>query len=139
MLNHCSDERTSFWVSTEASAPGIRPATASNWDSKAIRMTVGVTNRIRIVSIHTDEVLHFRFGVAAQSARWRPLARDRADLPVALRGATPALVTMGPGETADFNYVPTQPGRMMLEVWIDRGQRVAVPVVVQARSVSAKR
>jgi hypothetical protein len=41
---------------------------------------------------------------------------------------------MGPGETADFTYVPTQPGRMMLEVWIERGQRVALPVIIRPRT-----
>jgi hypothetical protein len=90
------------------------------------------------VSIHSDEVLHFRFGTEAQATRWKPLARDGADLPPALRGAKPALATMGPGETADFTYVPTQPGSMMMEVWIPGGQRVVLPVEVQARSVAVK-
>ncbi len=103
-----------------------------------IRMTVGDTNRLRIVSIHADEILHFRFGTEAQAARWKPLARDGADLPVALRGAKAAVVSMGPGETADFTYVPSMPGRMMLEVWSDGGERVMLPVVAQARSAAVK-
>jgi FtsP/CotA-like multicopper oxidase with cupredoxin domain len=98
-----------------------------------LRMTVGETHRIRLVSIHADEILHFRFGTEIQAARWKPLARDGADLPAGLRAATPAVMTMGPGETADFTYVPTQPGTMMLEVWIPRGQRIVVPVEVSAR------
>jgi len=100
-----------------------------------IHMTVGETNRLRIVSIHADEVLSFRFGTEEQAARWNPLARDGADLPAALRSSTPAVVTMGPGETGDFTYVPTRPGRMMLEVWIGAGgQRVVLPVEVTARA-----
>ena len=79
------------------------------------------------------EVLHFRFGTVASAFRWRPLARDGADLPPALRTPALALMTMGPGETADFTYVPTQRGSMILEVWINRGQRVALPVEVSAR------
>ena len=98
-----------------------------------IRMTVGDTNRVRIVSIHADEVLHFRFGTVERAVRWRPLARDGADLPPALRTSAVALMTMGPGETADFTYVPSQPGDMMLEVWIGRGMRVVLPVEVRAR------
>ena len=86
------------------------------------------------MSIHADEVLHFRFGTEEQAARWKPLARDGADLPLALRAAKPAVATMGPGETADFTYVPTQPGSMMLEVWIEGGQRVVLPVEIKARS-----
>lgn len=98
-----------------------------------ITMMVGDTNRIRIVSIHADEVLHFRFGTAASAAHWTPLARDGADLPPALRRDTVAVMEMGPGETADFTYVPAQPGRMTLEVWINRGQRIALPVVVRGK------
>ncbi len=102
-----------------------------------IRMIAGDTNRIRIVSIHADNVLEFRFGSDTSVARWRPLARDGADLPLALRTMTPARLSMGPGETADFTYVPTRPGRMMLEVWIERGQRIALPVEIVARSSSS--
>ena len=106
---------------------------------KPLRMTVGDTNRVRIVSIHADEILHFRFGTETEAARWRPLARDGADLPVALRRVQSATMRMGPGETADFTYVPTKPGRMVLEVWIEGGQRIALPVDVRARAVAAGR
>ncbi len=99
---------------------------------RPIRMTVGESNRIRIVSIHADELLEFRFGTTTQVATWKPLARDGADLPPALRAPTSALLEMGPGETADFTYLPTRPGPMMLEVWIRRGVHIAVPVEVQA-------
>jgi hypothetical protein len=102
---------------------------------RPIEMTVGDTNRIRIVSIHADEILNFKFGTEVSATRWRPLARDGADLPVALRGPTNAVMSMGPGETADFIYVPTQPGEMRLEVWIPfGGQRVELPVVVKPRN-----
>jgi len=99
-----------------------------------IHMTVGESNRLRIVSIHADEVLRFRFGTEAQAAQWNPLARDGADLPAALRTPKTALAIMGPGETADFTYVPAKPGMMALEVWIEGGQRVVLPVEVKARS-----
>lgn len=104
-----------------------------------LRMTVGDTNRLRIVSVHADVELNFRFGTATQAIRWKPLARDGADLPPALRAITPAVLRLGPGETADFTYVPTQPGRMMMEVWIDGGQRLELPVEVQARPGTARR
>ena len=106
---------------------------------KPIRMTVGDTNRVRIVSIHADEILSFRFGTEESVARWTPLARDGADLPPALRVARPALTSMGPGETADFTYVPTRPGRMMVEVWYPTGPRIVQRVEVQARPQTAKR
>jgi FtsP/CotA-like multicopper oxidase with cupredoxin domain len=102
-----------------------------------IRMTVGDTNRVRIVSIHADFVLEYRFGTDTSIARWRPLARDGADLPPALRSLTAARLSMGPGETADFLFVPSRPGRMKLEVWIEQGQRLAVPVIIEARPTPA--
>jgi len=101
-------------------------------------MTVGEPQRLRIVSIHADEVLHFRFGTTASATQWTPLARDGADLPAALRTRAVAITEMGPGETADFTYVPTQPGDMSLEVWIPSGMRIVLPVIVQARQVAAK-
>lgn len=101
-------------------------------------MTVGAPQRLRIVSIHADEVLHFRFGTKESVTQWTPLARDGADLPVALRTRAAAVTEMGPGETADFTYVPTRPGEMSLEVWITNGMRIVLPVTVRARQVAAK-
>lgn len=95
-----------------------------------IRMTVGESHRIRLVSIHADEILHFRFGSDSQVVRWRALARDGADLPASLQTLQLAALEMGPGETADFSYTPTQTGSLMLEVWIERGIRIALPVEV---------
>jgi hypothetical protein len=107
---------------------------------RPIVMTVGDTNRLRIVSIHADEELTFRFGTPEQTARWRPLAQDGADVPAALRVSMPALTRLGPGETADFTYVPTKAGEMELEVWIDfGGHRVVVPVEVRERPKAEKR
>jgi manganese oxidase len=104
---------------------------------RPIRMTVGETNRVRIVSIHSDEILKFRLGNDSTVARWTPLARDGADLPIALRRAEPATIAMGPGQTADFTFVPDRPGELQLEVWIATstgiGMRVAVPIVIEAK------
>lgn len=101
-------------------------------------MLVGEAQRLRIVSIHADEVLHFRFGTEASATQWTALARDGADLPVALRTRALAITEMGPGETADFTYVPTRPGEMRLEVWVSNGMRVVLPVIVRARRGAAK-
>ena len=104
-----------------------------------ISMTVGDTNRLRIVSIHADEVLTFRFGTQLAAAKWTPIARDGADLPPALRTITPARMRMGPGETADFLYVPKEPGRMIMEVWIGSpGFRVTLPIDVAPRQTKKR-
>ena len=103
-----------------------------------LRMTVGDTHRLRIVSIHADVILRFRLGDDSTVASWTPIARDGADLPPALSVQKTATVDMGPGETADFNFVPKQAGRMMLEVWIwPTGMRVLVPIIVSPRGAVA--
>ncbi|MEO8561809.1 MAG: multicopper oxidase domain-containing protein [bacterium] len=104
-------------------------------DPRTIHMTVGDTNRLRIVSIHSDELLRFRLGDDSTVARWTPIARDGADLPLALRRPGTATIEMGPGQTADFLFVPQRAGEMLLEVWLVNplGTRVALPISVEAR------
>jgi FtsP/CotA-like multicopper oxidase with cupredoxin domain len=103
---------------------------------RPIVMVAGDTNRVRIVSIHADLALNFRMGDDSATVRWTPLAVDGADLPPALRESTLARIRMGPGETADFTFVPSRPGQLTLEVWIDQGQRIAMPVIIHARKPS---
>ncbi|MDP9177383.1 MAG: multicopper oxidase domain-containing protein [Gemmatimonadota bacterium] len=105
---------------------------------RPIHLTVGESHRLRIVSIHADMILRFRLGDDSTVASWKPIARDGADLPSALSVTRPATVEMGPGETADFTYVPARPGRMRLEVWMwPTGARVELPIIVSPRSTVA--
>jgi manganese oxidase len=107
---------------------------------RPIRITAGETHRLRIVSIHADEILRFRLGDDSTVAQWKPIARDGADLPPALQGSRTAIVEMGPGETADFSYTPVRPGNMTLEVWMwPTGARVAVPIIVSPRPTVARK
>ena len=100
---------------------------------KALHLTAGVTHRLRVVSIQADDAITFRLGTELDALRWTPLAKDGADLPIALRVERPAFVTMGPGETADFTFRAIRAGRFQLEVWEDFGkERVVLPVVVEA-------
>jgi FtsP/CotA-like multicopper oxidase with cupredoxin domain len=102
--------------------------------ARPIHMTVGDTNRLRLVSIHSDEILTFRLGSDSTVERWTPLARDGADLPIALQKPALAEIEMGPGQTADFLFVPQRPGELAVEVWISpTGQRVVQPIIVDAR------
>jgi hypothetical protein len=106
---------------------------------RALRMTVGVPQRLRIVSIHADWALNFRFGTEDSVVKWTPLAQDGADLPPALRVARRARMLMGPGETADFMFTPTRAGSLALEVWTGGGLRVSLPVEVKAAAVKTVR
>jgi FtsP/CotA-like multicopper oxidase with cupredoxin domain len=102
--------------------------------ARPIHMTVGDTNRLRIVSIHSDETLRFRLADDSAVAHWTPIARDGADLPVTLQKTCLAQIEMGPGQTADFLFVPQRVGELVLEVWITpAGQRVVQPIIVDER------
>jgi FtsP/CotA-like multicopper oxidase with cupredoxin domain len=106
---------------------------------RPIRMTVGDTHRLRIVSIHADRILGFRFGDDSTVTRWTPIARDGADLPSGMQTTQPARIEMGPGETADFTYSPARPGTMALEVYIwPSGARIVVPIIVRQRPAVAE-
>jgi FtsP/CotA-like multicopper oxidase with cupredoxin domain len=99
-----------------------------------IHMTVGDTNRLRIVSIHSDELLRFRLADDSSTMRWTPIARDGADLSDALRKPEVAQIEMGPGQTADFLFVPQHVGTHSLEVWVSPvGQRVVQPIIIDER------
>jgi len=102
--------------------------------ARPIHMTVGDTNRLRIVSIHSDETLRFRLSDDSTVARWTSLARDGADLPIGLQKSGLAEIEMGPGQTADFLYLPRQAGELKLEVWVTpAGTRVVQPIIIDER------
>ena len=97
-----------------------------------IEMKVGRTYRFRLININPDWRVVFSLTSDSAMARWRPVAKDGADLPPSQRGLRPAWLLTGPGETADFEYTPRVRGDLRLEVktllpgWI-------VPVVVRVR------
>jgi len=83
---------------------------------RPLRLAVGETHRLRIVSIHPDWAISFTLQNDSTIARWRPIAKDGADLPPAMTLTRPARVVMGPGQTADFEFTPTEPGTWQLEM-----------------------
>jgi hypothetical protein len=60
------------------------------------------------------------------------VAKDGADLPPAQRRLQPSHLITGTGETADFEFTPTAPGNLRLEIktqlpgWI-------IPIELRAR------
>jgi manganese oxidase len=103
-------------------------------EPRPIHMTLGDTNRLRLVSIHGEEILEFRMGDDSTVMKWRALAKDGADLPPALQVLSAAHVALGPGETADYLFVPEREGEFRLEVYGRTGMvRVALPIVVSRK------
>jgi FtsP/CotA-like multicopper oxidase with cupredoxin domain len=106
---------------------------------RPITMTVGESQRLRIVSIHADRILRFRLGDDSTVAVWKQIARDGADLPAALQESRPAYTEMGPGETADFTFTPTRVGEMKMEVSVwTTGYRVQQRIIVVPKSPEKK-
>src|SRR5262249_26395540 len=101
-------------------------------DPPPLDLKVGRTYRFRVISINPDWRGVFSLPSHSALARWRPTAQGGAEPPASQRGAGPAWLLTGPGETADFEFTPRARGDLRLEVktllpgWI-------VPVLVRVR------
>lgn len=101
---------------------------------KPLHLTVGEAHRLRIVSIHPDWRISFTLQTDSSVARWRPIAKDGADLPAAMRVSRPAHIEMGPGQTADFEFTPMRPGTWRMEVRsVETGWFIPLEVIVEAK------
>ena len=86
-------------------------------DPEPIALKVGRVYRLRLIHIQPDWRVNFRiFDERGSIVTWVPVAKDGADLPLSLREAVPAAIQAGPGETADFEFTPTGPGRYRMEL-----------------------
>lgn len=102
---------------------------------RPLRLEVGHTHRLRIVSIHPDWRIAFTLKTDSSVARWRAIAKDGADLPAAAATMRPAHVEMGPGQTADFEFTPSTPGTWRLEVKsVDPGWYIPLTVIVEPKA-----
>ena len=65
--------------------------------------------------------------------RWRPVAKDGADLPLRVRTMVSAVQIVSIGETFDFEIQPALPGELGLEVFAPalRAIIVRVPIRVE--------
>jgi FtsP/CotA-like multicopper oxidase with cupredoxin domain len=96
---------------------------------RALRLTAGVSHRLRIVTIHPDWAVQLTLRNDSSIARWRALAKDGADLPRVQQTVRPATVKMGAGQTFDVEFTPTAPGDWVLEVRsIEPGWSIVLPV-----------
>ena len=76
---------------------------------------VGQTYRLRIINILPDNPpMEVRLEAAGGPAKWRPLAKDGADLPAGQRGLRDAQQTLSIGETYDFEFRPEAAGQLTL-------------------------
>jgi FtsP/CotA-like multicopper oxidase with cupredoxin domain len=85
-----------------------------NGDSLArapITTSVGVSHRFRLINIGPANAVRWTIRRDTTLATWTPVAKDGADLPLAVRRARPADVFVAVGEIYDFEFTPPTPGR----------------------------
>jgi len=87
-------------------------------------MTAGETYRLRVMNIPLANTVNVRLLRNGRLFRWRPIAKDGADLPERNRSLQRADITIRVGETADFELVP-RPGTFTLEVRAPNGRLFA--------------
>lgn len=100
-----------------------------------IELVAGVTHRLRLISINPQTIIvHFKLGTDTSFARWTPVAKDGADLPLAQSTSRPAFVALGTGETEDFLFTPERPGTLRLDIATNRaGWHALVQVNVRPK------
>ena len=85
-------------------------------EPRDIGLVAGRTYRFRLINIHPDWRVQFSLGTDTSITKWRPIAKDGADLPESQRTLRAAYLLTGPGETADFEFTPTEPGELVLSI-----------------------
>jgi len=84
-------------------SPGLVNGTS---DPPPLDLKVGRTYRFRLINMNPDWRVIFSLASDSALARWRPVAKDGADLSLSRQGARPAWLLTGTGETADFEFTP---------------------------------
>jgi FtsP/CotA-like multicopper oxidase with cupredoxin domain len=97
-----------------------------------MELSAGKTYRLRLININPDWRVIFSLMSDSALARWRPVAKDGADLPRGQRRERPANWLSGPGETADFEFTPAAPGDLRLEVKTQLSGWI-IPIAVRVR------
>jgi len=97
-------------------------------------LTVGERYRLRVIHTVPDWTVRIALKRGDSTVHWRSLAKDGAELPAHLRTTRLASLVAGPGETMDFEYRPTTPGLMRLDVTQRTGEWTThLPIKVEAR------
>jgi len=92
-------------------------------DHPTIPMIAGETYRLRLINITLDRPAVSMSIVRNDSLqRWRPIARDGADLVARQVHDGPARIPITIGETDDVLFTPRTPGRYALDVRTGRGE-----------------
>jgi FtsP/CotA-like multicopper oxidase with cupredoxin domain len=80
-------------------------------------LKVGTKYRFRLIDISPNDIAIVSLRGEAGPVQWRAVAKDGADLPPVQATPRAASQQIAVGETYDFEYVPTAPAELRLEVW----------------------
>ncbi|MEO7986894.1 MAG: multicopper oxidase domain-containing protein [Gemmatimonadales bacterium] len=100
-------------------------------DPAPIELRVGRMYRLRLITMGDARTFFAlrRRPEDSSLVAWRAVAKDGADLPASQAVTSTAPLLTGPGETADFEYRPAEPGELSLTVDSPfAGWRLDVPV-----------
>jgi manganese oxidase len=99
-------------------APGTPTGVEINRSTKPapLQLRAGIKHRFRIINITPNFTLVVSLRNESGPVQWRAVAKDGADLPPNQATPRAATLTIGVGETYDFEYEPTGAGDLRLDV-----------------------
>ena len=101
-----------------------------------INLQVGVRYRLRLINMTiVNPGLRFELSQDGVLERWRSLAKDAVDLPIARRVMRAARQPVSIGETADVEFIPERAGDHQLQALLSDGTSLGT-LTVQVRSVA---
>jgi manganese oxidase len=74
------------------------------------------TYRLRVINMAPNLSANLQIGTTDHPATWRPISKDGADLPARLSIPGNAQLHIASGETYDFEFRPTAPGQLPIQV-----------------------
>ena len=96
-----------------------------------LRLKAGTAYRLRLIHMVADWTARIALLSGDSVVHWKALAKDGAELPASAQTVRPASLIAGPGETMDFEYTPSRPGLMRLDVAQRTGAwRTSLPIRV---------
>lgn len=99
-----------FLIGDAVERDTIRTTLNGRLSPAPLTLVPGRAYRLRFINIHPAAPAEVELSVGGEPVSWRPIAKDGAELPVALRNERPAtLRRFGVGETFDVEWTPTQP------------------------------
>ena len=79
-------------------------------------MKAGEKYRLRVINIAPNLIADLRLGTKEETTQWREIAKDGAVVPSRLAKPCDAALHIASGETYDFEFQPSKPGEIPLQI-----------------------